>query len=146
MASDSPTEITVNDIGEYVRHKSCDCRFHLTVHCDREVRPLPFFDRLLNTLEPVLEVVGKAREDQWELELAGSGFRDAAAGLPRDKHGGVSWGDLAAALAELPSGRNAYAREVRVEAVIGAFEVKGRGRFRPPTLGGWAAHALARRV
>ena len=47
MTSGSPTKITVNDIGEYVRHKSCDRRFHLTVHYDREVRPLPFFDRLL---------------------------------------------------------------------------------------------------
>ena len=37
--------ISVNDVGEYIRHQSCDRRFYLRVHDAREVDPLPFFER-----------------------------------------------------------------------------------------------------
>ncbi|MBP3955044.1 PD-(D/E)XK nuclease family protein [Gemmata sp. G18] len=125
MNTPALTAITVNDIGEYIRHQSCDRRFYLKVHYDREVRPLPFFDRLLNTLEPVLSQVGKDREDQWEKELTDNGFRDLAAGLLKGKHDDVTWQDFAAELAKLPPGMPAYARQVRVQADLGAFAVSG---------------------
>jgi hypothetical protein len=125
MSKPALFEITVNDIGEYIRHQSCDRRFFLRVHYDREVRPLPFFDRLLNTLEPVLSQVGKDREDQWEKELTDNGFRDLAAGLPKGKHDDVAWSDFAEELARLSPSIPAYARQVRVQANLGAFGVSG---------------------
>jgi hypothetical protein len=120
------TEISVTDIGEYVRHRSCDRRFFLKVHYDREVaRHLPFFDRLLNTLDPVLREVGRQREDQWETELRGHGFLNVAEKLPRGKHDEVLWKDFKDQLRALPVGQPAYGRQVRVAGVIGAFEVSG---------------------
>ena len=103
MSQPDPTPITVTDIGEYIRHQSCDRRFFLKVHYNREVRDqLPFFDRLLNTLEPVLAEVGTSRENQWEKELADNGFRDLAVGLPKGKRDNVAWADFAAELASPP--------------------------------------------
>ena len=120
MNQPDPTPITVTDFGEYIRHQSCDRRFFLTVHYDREVRDqLPFFDRLLNTLEPVVAEVGTSRENQWEKELADNGFLNLAVGLPKDKRDDVAWADFAAELATLPSGSPAYARQVRVQADVG---------------------------
>lgn len=126
MSSISPIDISVTDIGEYIRHRSCDRRFHLNVHYDREVRDrLPFFDRLLNTLDPVLREVGREREDQWETELKGNGFIDLTETLPRGEHDEVAWSAFAASLAALPPGQLAYGRQVQVGGVIGAFRVSG---------------------
>ena len=62
--------ITATHLGEYVRHHSCDRRFHLAIHEEREAGALPFLDRLRTDLDPVLAEVGRRREDQWEAELA----------------------------------------------------------------------------
>ncbi|OWK38432.1 hypothetical protein [Fimbriiglobus ruber] len=60
----NPTDrisITVNDVGEYIRHQSCDRRFFLKTHPD-EVARLPFFERLLDSVEPVKQAIGRDRE------------------------------------------------------------------------------------
>ena len=123
----SPTGITITatDLGEYVRHHSCDRRFHLAVHGDREVDTLPFFDRLRDAIDPVLAEVGRRREDHWEAELVAAGFRDLAAGLPKGKRDEITWAALAAVLATLPPGGGGYARQVAVGGDVGAFRVYG---------------------
>jgi len=125
MTAPTRPPITVTDIGEYVRHQSCDRRFYLKVHYDDEVRVLPFFDRLLNTLEPVLAEVGRKREDQWHDELRDHGYRDLAEGIEPGDKGEVTWVEFAAAMAALPAGTPGYARQVRVQAQLGAFDVSG---------------------
>src|SRR5688500_17360028 len=65
MSSPARASITVNDSGEYIRHKSCDRRFYLKVH----------YDRLLYTLEPSLQKVGEDRENQWEKNSQTTGSR-----------------------------------------------------------------------
>jgi hypothetical protein len=126
VSATSPIEISVTDIGEYIRHRSCDRRFYLKVHYDREVRGrLPFFDRLLNTLDPVLREVGREREDQWETELKGNGFIDLTETLPKGEHDESTWEAFAGRLAALPPGQPAYGRQVQVGGVIGAFRVSG---------------------
>ncbi len=125
MTSPSGITLTATDLGEYVRHHSCDRRFHLAVHADREVEPLPFFDRLRDDLDPVLAEVGRRREDQWEAELVGAGFHDLAADLPKGKRQEVTWAAVAAVLAGLPAGTGGYARQVAVGGPIGAFRVYG---------------------
>ncbi len=125
MNPTAPIKITVTNIGEYIRHRSCDRQFHLTVNHAREVGPLPFFDRLLTTLDPVLAIVGQKREDQWEEELTANGFLDLAADLPKGKRGQVTWADFAAKLQGLTPGTSVYARQVAVGGLIGAFSVYG---------------------
>jgi len=117
--------LTATDLGEFVRHHSCDRRFHLAVHEDREVAPLPFFDRLRDGIDPVLAEVGRRREDQWQGELDAAGFRDLAAGLPKGKRDEVTWAALAAVLTTLPPGVGGYARQVAVGGTVGAFRVYG---------------------
>ncbi|MDB5313257.1 MAG: exonuclease subunit alpha [Gemmataceae bacterium] len=125
MSSRAGISITATDLGEYVRHHSCDRRFHLAVHADREVDTLPFFDRLRDTIDPVLAEVGRRREDLWEAELAATGFRDLVADLPKGKRGEVTWAALADQLARLPPGTPGYARQVAVGGTLGAFRVYG---------------------
>src|SRR5262245_7399425 len=103
LNSSTPREISVTDIGEYIRHRSCDRRFYLGVHYDSEVRKaLQFFVRLLNTLDPVLQEVGRTREDQWESELKANGFCNVTEALPKGKRDEAAWNDFAAKLRELP--------------------------------------------
>lgn len=117
--------LTATNLGEFVRHHSCDRRFHLAVHEERETAPLPFFDRLRDAIDPVLAEVGLRREDQWEAELIAAGFRDLAADLPKGKRDEVTWSAVAEALAALPFGAGGYARQVAVGGTIGAFRVYG---------------------
>jgi hypothetical protein len=125
LTSPSGITLTATDLGEYIRHHSCDRRFHLAVHADREAYPLPFFERLLESLDPVLAAVGCKREDQWEAELVAAGFRDLAAPLPKGKRDEVTWAALAAVIEALPAGACGYARQVAVGGTIGAFRVYG---------------------
>lgn len=117
--------LTATDLGEFVRYHSCDRRFHLAIHEAREVGPLPFFDRLRDAIDPVLAEVGRRREDEWQTELDTAGFRDLARDLPKGDLDKVPWSALAAALATLPPGVGAYARQVAVGGTVGAFRVYG---------------------
>lgn len=119
------TTITATDLGEYVRHHSCDRRFHLAVRAKTAPDPLPFFARLRDTIDPVLAEVGRRREDQWEAELVAAGFRDLVAALPKGKRGEVPWETFAAELATVPHGAQGYARQIAVGGTIGAFRVYG---------------------
>ncbi|HEY1186291.1 MAG TPA: PD-(D/E)XK nuclease family protein, partial [Gemmata sp.] len=141
MSPRTTINITATDLGEYVRHHSCDRRFHLAVHSAREVAPLPFFDRLRDGIDPVLAEVGCRREDQWEAELRAAGFCDLVAELPKGKRSEVPWETFAEQLAALPSGVQGYARQIAVGGNIGAFRVYGiidfvlvRGNTEPPRL------------
>jgi hypothetical protein len=125
LTSPSGITITATHLGEYIRHHSCDRRFHLAVHTEREVAHLPFFERLRESLDPVLAAVGRRREDQWEAELVVAGFRDLAATLPKGKRDEVTWEAIAAVLAQLPPGACGYSRQVAVGGNIGSFRVYG---------------------
>ncbi len=125
MSSPAGISLTATDLGEYVRHHSCDRRFHLAVHAEREVATLPFFVRLRDAIDPVLAEVGRRREDQWEADLVAAGFRDLVVDLSKGKRGEVTWAALAALLATLSPGSNGYARQVAVGGDIGAFRVYG---------------------
>lgn len=119
------TTITATDLGEYVRHHSCDRRFHLAVRAKTDPEPLPFFARLRDQIDPVLAEVGRRREDQWEAELVAAGFRDLVTALAKGKRGEVPWETFAAELAALPRGAQGYARQIAVGGTLGAFRVYG---------------------
>ena len=125
MSSRSRINITATDLGEYVRHHSCDRRFHLTVHSAREVGPLPFFERVRDSIDPVLAEMGRRREDRWETELVESGFQNLAAALPKGKRDEVTWDALAGVFAQLPPGTQGYARQVAVGGNMGVFRLYG---------------------
>src|SRR5262249_6272762 len=115
----------VTDIGEYIRHRSCDRRFFLQVHKRGACKHPPFFDRLANTLDPVLKGVGRTRGDQWEGGIKRNRFPDLTETASKGKQASAPWKDFAGTLSSLPAGQPAYGRQIEVEGIIGAFLVKG---------------------
>lgn len=112
---------SVTELSEYVRRKSCARRFKLG-QVRNEIRDhLPFFGKLLNTLDPETQRVGRLREDQLQRYLEENDYVEIA----RD---GTAWflPELAAVAATLEPGRNYFAREVVLEGRIGAFDLHGR--------------------
>ncbi|MEI9978191.1 MAG: hypothetical protein WDN23_04195 [Edaphobacter sp.] len=71
--------LRVTEIGEYIRHRSCERRFKLEINNRAEARKLPFAERLFNALDPVLQETGKRREEEWELALQKNGLVDLTA-------------------------------------------------------------------
>ncbi|MFC9002686.1 AAA domain-containing protein [Streptomyces microflavus] len=124
-------QVRVSEIGEFVRHQSCQRRFKLDSNRRRLTRRLPFAERLFNPLDYVLSARGKEQESKWELELQEADFRDMAAHVPtvEDSGGFPSWADFAVALEGLTGQHRAYGREVRLAGDLGAFEVEGRADF-----------------
>src|SRR6516164_5312100 len=66
---DEPVPIRVSEIGEFIRFQSCERRFKLGLDNRRLAREVPFSERLFNTLDPVLQEVGREAENRWELAL-----------------------------------------------------------------------------
>lgn len=124
-------QVRVSEIGEFVRHQSCQRRFKLDSNRRRLTRRLPFAERLFNPLDYVLSARGKEQESHWEQELADAGFLHIAAHVPNleDSGGFPDWEDFVAALESLTEQRPAYGREIRLVSRLGAFDVEGRADF-----------------
>lgn len=70
-----PVPIRVTEIGEFIRFQSCERRFKLGLDDRRLARAVPFSERLFNTLDPVLQEVGRDAENRWETALQDRGAR-----------------------------------------------------------------------
>jgi hypothetical protein len=122
--------VRVTEIGEYIRHQSCDRRFKLEFNHRELARELPFVDRLFNELDPVLRANAKKKEDAWEASLQQAGFVDLTHYNERPANDNQTrWEDFEGQVHGLTAGQNAYGREVLVEADIGAFHIQGRIDF-----------------
>ncbi|GFH65748.1 hypothetical protein Srut_22620 [Streptomyces rutgersensis] len=124
-------QVRVSEIGEFVRHQSCQRRFKLDSNRRRLTRRLPFAERLFNPLDYVLSARGKEQETHWEQELQEAGFSEVASHMPSVEETGAfpSWDDFADALESLEGQRPAYGREIRLAGSLGAFDVEGRADF-----------------
>lgn len=132
----NPPAIRVSEIGEFIRHQSCERRFKLEMNRRRLARRLPFAERLFNSLDPVLREAGKRREDEWEQSLIAAGLdaiRPAEViGEAADEPDGrpqLEWDAFADALRRLQKGRNAFAREVSIRGNLNGFAIEGRIDF-----------------
>jgi hypothetical protein len=121
--------LRVTEVGEFIHHRSCERRFKLASNNREEAKRLPFAERLFNVLDPVLQEEGRRREEEWEDSLQEAGFTDLLPLAARDPQRPVTWADFLAGAAALPPGSNAYAREVAIEAEVGAFQMEGRMDF-----------------
>lgn len=122
--------VRVTEIGEYVRHRSCERRFKLGFNNRQLAKKLPFSQRLFNPLDPVLQEVGRRREDEWEASLKNAGLEDLSRHdqAPEGSEG-APWDDLVENLRTLSVGQRAFGREVKMAADLGAFRVEGRADF-----------------
>jgi hypothetical protein len=127
-----PPMIRVTDVGEYVRHQSCQRRFRLGFNDQAEFRKLPFSGSPVQAIDPVLQEHGKMREEQWALRLVDHGFRELQKPANAPNIHGVKvfpWNDFLDALATVQPGERVFADEVVVEAQVGAFHLQGRVDF-----------------
>jgi hypothetical protein len=128
-ALQSRPAVTVNEIGEYISHHSCERRFKLAFNNRAEARNLPFAERLFNALDPVLQEEASKRENEWEGSLQHAGLRNI---LPFENRGPDErprWEDFLTQAALLPEGEVAYAREIWIEGELGVFRARGRIDF-----------------
>ncbi len=123
---DELVRIRVNDLGEFIRFRSCGRRFRLAMNNREEARSLPFAERLFNALDPVLQEVGRRAEDDWEESLRDNNYRHLT---PNGGDGVIPWAEFAQAVSRLQPGENAFAREVQITGSEGAFSISGRMDF-----------------
>lgn len=124
-------QVRVSEIGEFVRHQSCQRRFKLDSNRRKLTRRLPFAERLFNPLDYVLSARGKEQEGHWQQELEDAGFVEVAPHVPNveDSGGFPGWDDFAEALEALTERHAVYGREIRLAGPLGAFDVEGRADF-----------------
>ena len=129
-APQRPRTVSASDIGEYIRHDSCQRRFRLAADNRSAARALPFYERLFNTLDIVLTRAGHDREDTWTAFLDQAGLANVTGERPTESDSPYpDWEQFATNAAELTLDRHGYAREVRLDGTVGAFTVSGRADF-----------------
>jgi hypothetical protein len=123
--------IRVSEVGEFVRHHSCQRRFKLDANKRALTRRLPFSERLFNPLDFVLSARGADYEARWEEDLVDDGYAKLASGVAvlEEDNRFPQWSDFVAALENLDSDTPAYGREVRLTGPLDAFDVEGRADF-----------------
>jgi hypothetical protein len=122
--------LRVSEIGEYIRHNSCERRFKLEANHRELARRLPFAERLFNPLDPVLQEIGRERESDWEGSLLTAGFEDLSGYQQRAiDNKPTPWESFSDAAGTLSREQAGYGREVQVAAQLGAFQVEGRIDF-----------------
>lgn len=105
-------------------------RFKLGFNNWQLAKEHPFAQRLFNPLDPVLQQVGRKKEHEWELSLRSAGLADLSGQEQLSGRGQETlWDTFATRCEAMGRGQDAYGREVRVAADIGAFRVEGRADF-----------------
>src|SRR5690349_16849100 len=104
--------IRVSEIGEFIRFEGCERRFKLGLNNRRLARSVPFSERLFNTLDPVLQEVGRAAEDKWEAALRADGLVDVTPSGGEAGNRGVTWAQFRAGLESLGADVAAFGREI----------------------------------
>jgi len=125
--TDSPT-ISVSEIGEFIRFRSCERRLKLGYGNRAEAKRLPFSERFFNPLDPVLQAMGQEQEDAWHGSLIDAGYEDVSGTA---ENGGVEthWEDFVASVRELQDHERLLARELILVGQVGIFSVEGRADF-----------------
>ncbi|HTE19288.1 MAG TPA: hypothetical protein VK689_13020, partial [Armatimonadota bacterium] len=128
MPATKPT-VRATQIGEYVRHHSCERRFKLAFNEYELADGLPFFFQLSSSMDPVLSEAGRRREGEWETLVRAAGLADLCRYDLRPGDRSTSWEQFAAAAETLTQGTPGYGREIQLDGDLGAFRVSGQIDF-----------------
>lgn len=144
---DPPYPIRATEIAQYVRHHGCERRLRLEYNDREATDELPFAERLFNALDPVLQMKGEQREDEWAAALVDEDVQEAdpegdddAGDIPLaasdneaqndlNNDGTINWAQLETLLSDTSPNEPSFAREVAIEGQIGVFQVSGRVDF-----------------
>ncbi|MGB1013416.1 MAG: PD-(D/E)XK nuclease family protein, partial [Nannocystaceae bacterium] len=141
IVSTTPFSARVTDVGEFIRHQSCQRRFKLAHNNQALYEQLPIAKQPFHVLDPVLMAAGKRREQQWAQTLVQAGLTDLAAprharsadslatSSARPEDAEIPWNEVASLLGKLDHGNEAFAREVAIDGREGAFALTGRIDF-----------------
>lgn len=124
--------VRATDIAEYIRYQSCDRRFKLKYkNYELAKKDIPFSELIFSTsLDPVLEVEGRKREDEWEKSLKKQGLVDLTQIEQNSKEDkSTNWNDFVEKLTNLSVGQKAYGREIGINGKLGEFEISGQIDF-----------------
>jgi hypothetical protein len=151
-----PYPINANQIAQYVRHHSCSRRLRLSYNNSEVARDqLPYFNRVFNPLDPALQQKGSEREDEWAEDLRDEGVSElvsdgvetaaraaasggtgagAATDDSDDEDEGdddreMGWIEFMDQVSDLGRDEQAFAREVKLNGLIGVFDVSARVDF-----------------
>lgn len=149
-----PYPINANQIAQYVRHHSCSRRLRLSYDNSEVARDqLPYFNRVFNPLDPALQQKGSEREDEWAEDLRDEGVSELASDggetAARAAAGGgaeaaatddgdddseegddeMGWTEFVDQVSDLGRDEQAFAREVKLNGLIGVFDVSARVDF-----------------
>ncbi|MHC1680732.1 MAG: PD-(D/E)XK nuclease family protein [Methanomassiliicoccales archaeon] len=124
----TPHQIEVERIGEYVQRNSCPRRFKLDLDGRKKAKELPFFTRLINPVDPVLQASGSEHEKEWESRLYEAGYTNiiTRSGIVGTN---ISWESFVQSISKLAIKERLFAREVEVSGIIGKFLLRGRMDF-----------------
>lgn len=83
-SEDMPAPLRVTEIAQFVRQHSCERWLRLAYNQREAAGQVPFYERLFNPLDPVLQERGREREDDWAESLRRDGVRELA--ISQDPH------------------------------------------------------------
>lgn len=134
MESSERPVVRVTEIGEYIRHHSCERRFKLEFNNRQLAQRLPFANRLFNTIDPVLQEAGRMRENQLEDKLRLQGYTDFFDNQSTDIVQGedskvIDWLQFVEYLGQIQHCEPAFGREIFIEDNLGVFQVRGQIDF-----------------
>lgn len=74
--ADARAPLRVTEIAQFVRQHSCERWLRLAYNQREAAAQVPFYERLFNPLDPVLQQRGREREDEWAQSLRRDGVRE----------------------------------------------------------------------
>ncbi|KIX84783.1 PD-(D/E)XK nuclease family protein [Thermus filiformis] len=111
--------IRITDLAGYVRLQLCDRYISFQLgRGGKEVQDLQ--KRYPPLVEPVFQEVGLAAERRWEEHLQKEGFEPVEV---------EDWSEWKEWVAQAPHGKQYFARQVKIEGRVGAFDLEGRLDF-----------------
>lgn len=118
-------KLRASQIGEFIRYGGCERRFKLGLQNSKLAKELPFVSEIFHPIDPILQEIGKRREDEWQNSLlAREDWQQFGAGSDT-----TTFEALLDFVLHANHSKNIFAREVSVSGVVGNFIVEGRIDF-----------------
>jgi len=93
--ADQSPPLRVTEIAQFIRQNSCERWLRLSYNQREAAEEVPFYERLFNPLDPVLQQKGTEREDDWARSLRNDGIHELTPASGEELPGANESGPLA---------------------------------------------------